>query len=153
MDLTEMEKTVYECSEHLGVTVNQSLPKCLRLYDLPDDITTTPVFHGLKIDGDNELFAIRCALLFVSPTIFLAINDRVDNGDQLLASVYQAVENNDLESLSEYIFYLEVDLLPEDLELNFEVLENNDHGDGDPGPNDQHHDYYEEDYGGDYEYI
>jgi len=67
-ELSDVERDIYHCSEHLGYTVNQCLPDCVMLWDLPEDIIQMPVFHGLKVDGNHVLFGIRCALMFIDET-------------------------------------------------------------------------------------
>jgi len=119
-ELSDVERDIYHCSEHLGYTVNQCLPDCVMLWDLPEDIIQMPVFHGLKVDGNHELFGIRCALMFIDETKFLAINDRVEDGEELMQAVFDA--KDDLSVLSRYIFYLEVDLLPDDILFDVDVL-------------------------------
>lgn len=119
-EMSKMERDIYHCSDHLGHTVNQCLPACLQMFNLPDDIVQMPVFHGLKIDGDNKLFGIRCALMFIdeSMKMILAINDRIDDGreHELMANVFAAKQDPSV--LSRYIFYLEVDLIVDDLDLD-----------------------------------
>lgn len=115
-ELSKVERDIFECSESLGATVNKSLPHCLQFGNLPADITTMPVFHGLKIDGAGELFAIRCALIIIDEDRVLAINDRVDGAPELMQAVFDA--KNDPTALEQYIFYLEVDLLPDDFEFD-----------------------------------
>lgn len=115
-ELSKVERDVYNCSESLGATVNKSLPHCLQFANLPEDITTMPVFHGLKIDGEGELFAIRCALIIINEDSILAINDRVDGAQDLMQAVFDA--KHDPTALEQYIYYLEVDLLPDDFEFD-----------------------------------
>lgn len=117
-ELSVVERNIFFCSEHLGYTVNRCLPECIQLWNLPEEIKSIPVFHGLKVDGKHDLFAIRCALMFIDGTRFLAINDRVDNGNELMEEVLAA--KSDPSVLSRYILYLELDLLPDDLDLGID---------------------------------
>jgi len=110
--LSETERNIFRCSESLGFTVNQCLQDCLCLSRLPNDIIQTPVFAGLKVDGDHDLFSIRCCLLFIDESRFLAINDRTNDGERLKQAIFEA--GNDHSTLSRYIFYLEVDLLDDE---------------------------------------
>ena len=56
---------------------------------------------------------------------FLAINDRVDDGHELMQEVFSA--KDDLSVFSRYILYLEVDLLPDDILDEVDALISGEH--------------------------
>lgn len=115
-ELSKLERDLYECSNCLGINVNKSLPHCLQLKNLPQDIATIPVFHGLKIDGHGDLFAIRCAIFIIDEDRFLVINDRTAGAEELMQAVFDS--KDDPGALERYILYLEVDLLPDDFDFD-----------------------------------
>jgi len=110
--LSGAERSVHFCTEVLGPCVNQVLPECPTLWNLPDDIIQIPVFHTFQIDGANEVSAMRVALMFIDQNKILAISGRLNNALGVMQGVLDA--HDDIALLSRYISYLEVDLLPDD---------------------------------------
>jgi len=112
-ELSVTERSVHHCTEVLSPVVNQVLPDCPKLWELPDDIIQVPVFHTFQIDGANEVSAMRVAVMFIDQNKILAINDRLNDALEVMQDIFDA--RGDMNILSRYISYLEVDLIPDDL--------------------------------------